>query len=189
GARGFDVFSHLIRSGDFDRFLLRPRSTALQVAARDLQLSRLGRFAQGTAVLFWAVSALSVTWTVPKAALLVGAVLSGACIFSGLFILQAVLAFWTTESLEVVNTVTYGGVETTQYPLDIYTKWFRRFFTYIIPLAAMNYFPSLAITGHADSLGTPQWVPWISPLFGFVFLLVCLRVWSFGVRHYRSTGS
>ncbi|MHC4599237.1 MAG: ABC transporter permease [Planctomycetota bacterium] len=188
-ARGFDVFSHLIRSGDFDRFLLRPRSTAFQVASRELLLTRFGRLFQGAAVLLWAISALDVTWTAPKLALLVGAILGGACIFSGLFILQATLAFWTIESLEIVNTVTYGGLETTQYPLEIYAKWFRRFFTFVIPLACMNYFPSLAITGHAGAFAVPEWVPWISPLFGFFFLVVCLRVWGFGVRHYRSTGS
>jgi ABC-2 type transport system permease protein len=30
---------------------------------------------------------------------------------------------------------------------------------------------------------------WLSPALGLVFLLVALRVWRFGVRHYRSTGS
>src|SRR5205085_540926 len=36
--RGFDVFSRTIRAGDFDRILLRPRSTAFQIAAQELQL-------------------------------------------------------------------------------------------------------------------------------------------------------
>src|SRR5262245_11977613 len=31
-ARGFDTFPNLVKTGDFDRLLLRPRSTALQVA-------------------------------------------------------------------------------------------------------------------------------------------------------------
>ena len=93
------------------------------------------------------------------------------------------------EGIEVANTLTYGGVETTQYPLTIYEKWFRRFFIFVVPLACMGYFPMLAITGHPDPLGTPAWVPWISPIVGFAFLAICLRVWRVGVRHYRSTGS
>ncbi|MHC5039806.1 MAG: ABC transporter permease, partial [Planctomycetota bacterium] len=143
-ARGFDVFSQWVKTGDFDRLLLRPRSTAFQVAAQEFQLVRIGRFTQGLAVLIWAVGALEVTWTFPKVGLIVGAILGGACIFSGLFILQATLAFWAVETLEIVNIVTYGGVETTQYPLAIYAKWFRRFFIFVVPLACMNYFPSLA---------------------------------------------
>ena len=188
-AWGFNSFDALVKSGDFDRLLLRPRRTAFQVAASQLELRRLGRLVQGTAVLVWAVTALEVEWSPAKGGLLAAAILGGACTFAGLFILHATLAFWTTEGLEVVNTLTYGGVETAQYPLAIYTKWFRRFFTFVVPLACMNYFPALAITGHRDPLGTPDWVPWLSPLTGFLFLAVCLRVWRFGVRHYRSTGS
>ena len=91
------------------------------------------------------------------------AVAGGACLFSGIFVLQATMAFWTTESLEILNTLTYGGVETAQYPVWIYRPWFRRFFTMVIPLACINYFPALAILGRAD----PS-----SPLFGRPYLEV-----------------
>jgi len=42
--RGFDLFPGMVKGGQFDRLLLRPRSTALQVAACELQLMRVGRF-------------------------------------------------------------------------------------------------------------------------------------------------
>jgi ABC-2 type transport system permease protein len=41
---------------------------------------------------------------------LISAVAGGVAFFLGLVILQAALAFWTVESLEVANTLTYGGV-------------------------------------------------------------------------------
>jgi ABC-2 type transport system permease protein len=188
-SRGFYTFDVMVKSGGFDRLLLRPRSTALQLVAQHLLISRTGRLIQGTAVLVWAVTALDVSWGVANSTLLVAAVLGGACLFTGIFVLQATMAFWTTESLEIVNTVTYGGLETAQYPIAIYATWFRRFFTFVIPLACMNYFPSVAITGGPDPLGTPAWVSWISPLAGFLFLAMALQVWKIGVRHYRSTGS
>lgn len=188
-ARGFDTFQDLVRSGDFDRFLLRPRSTALQVAAREFQLMRVGRMAQGLVALCWSLASLHVAWTLPKALLLVGGILGGACIFSGLFVLQATLAFWTVETLEIMNTVTYGGVETSQYPLTIYRPWFRSLFMVAIPLACMNYFPLHAILGRAEAFGTPAIWHWTAPLIGVLFLAVSLRVWEFGVRHYCSTGS
>jgi ABC-2 type transport system permease protein len=189
-ARGFDTFPELVKSGEFDRFLLRPRSTALQVAARELQLVRIGRFAQGLIVLLWAASALNVQWTTARLALVVFAVLGGACLFGGLFILQATLAFWTTEGLEVMNSFTYGGTQTGQYPLSIYRPWFRRFFTFIVPLACVSYFPALAILGREDPIAaSPPWFGWLAPLIGVAFLGVCLQVWKLGVRHYTSAGS
>ena len=188
-ARGFDVFSDLVRSGDFDRILLRPRSPALQVAGRELQLMRVGRLAQALFVLLWAASALEVSWTLPRLLLTLGAIAGGACLFGGLFILQATMCFWTTESLEVMNTVTYGGVQTAQYPITIYRAWFRQFFTFVVPLAAVTYFPALAIVGRADPLGTSVAFQALAPLIGVAFLAAALQVWRIGVRHYCSTGS
>lgn len=187
--RGFDTFADLVKSGEFDRLLVRPRSTALQVAGREMQLLRIGRLSQGLIVLIFGASTLHITWHPARIALLIAAILGGACLFNGLFILTATAAFWTTESLELANTVTYGGVQTAQYPLTIYRSWFRRFFTVFVPLACINYFPALAILDRPDPLGMPLFFQWTSPVVGLAFFLVSLRVWRIGVRHYRSTGS
>ena len=150
---------------------------------------RVGRFAQGLAVLGWAVSALPDPWTVPKLLLLAGVIAGGACLFYGLFVLQATLAFWTVETLEIMNTVTYGGTETGQYPLTIYRPWFRRFFTFVVPLAAMNYLPAPVLLHRPAPPGMPPLLPWLAPGVGVLFLLLALQIWKIGVRHYTSTGS
>ena len=188
-ARGFDTFGTWVKSGDFDRLLLRPRSTVLQLAGQELHLLRIGRLLQALAVLLWAQYALEIAWSAATVALATGAILSGVCLFVGLFVLQATLAFWTTEGLEIANALTNGGTETAQYPLIIYPGWFRRFFTYVVPLAGVTYLPALAILDRTDPLGSSAWFQWLSPAAGAAFLLVSLQVWRLGVRHYCSTGS
>jgi ABC-2 type transport system permease protein len=121
--------------------------------------------------------------------LLVFALVGGACLFFSLFVLQATICFFTTESLELMNTMTYGGVESAQYPIAIYAPWFRRFFTFVVPLACVSYFPLLAILGRRDPLGSPFWFQCASPAAGVAFLLAALWIWRAGVRHYTSTGS
>lgn len=110
-------------------------------------------------------------------------------LFLGLVILQATVSFWSVEGLEVGNTLTYGGVYAAQYPMTIYTEWFRGFFTFVVPLSCISYFPIVGILGIGEPLGAPQWFLYLSPVSGFVFLFASLAVWRFGVRHYRSTGS
>jgi len=188
-ARGFDTFSRMIRGGDFDRILLRPRSPALQIAGQELQTMRVGRLLQGLAILIWGSVAMGLTWTVGKALVMLFAVIGGACLFAGLFILQATLCFWTTESLEVLIIVTYGGTETAQYPVTIYRKWFRQFFTYIVPLAAVTYYPIAYVLGRTDPLGSSVAFQSLAPTIGILFLVLSLQVWKSGIRHYRSTGS
>jgi ABC-2 type transport system permease protein len=189
GVRGFDLFAGMIRSGEFDRVLLRPRTTVLQIVGREVQIMRVGRIAQALVVLLWAATALQVQWTAGRVLLMAWAVVGGAFLFSGLFVLQATLCFWTVETLELANTLTYGGVETGQYPLTIYREWFRKFFTYIVPLAAVSYFPALAILERQDPLGTTRLFQVLAPAIGFAFFGASLLVWQVGVRHYHSTGS
>jgi ABC-2 type transport system permease protein len=188
-ARGFDVFGQTVKSGEFDRILLRPRSTVLQLIGQEVTLRRIGRFVQGLAVLVFATVALNITWSADRIALLAFAIAGGVCVFLGLVVLQATSAFWTTESLEVWNAFTYGGVSMSQYPLAIYRPWFRRFFTFVIPLGCINYLPGVAILGRPDPLGTPILLQWSAPAIGPIFLAMCLQCWKIGVRHYQSTGS
>jgi ABC-2 type transport system permease protein len=188
-ARGFDLFPRMVQSGDFDRLLLRPRGTAMQVAGQELTLMRVGRLAQGGAVLFWAMASLEIALSPAALALVGGMILGGACIFYGLFVLQATLAFWTIETLEIMNTVTYGGTETAQYPLPVYRPWFRLFFTFVVPLATMNYLPASLILPRPGPLPAHPALLWASPAVGVLFLLLCFQFWKLGVRHYHSTGS
>jgi viologen exporter family transport system permease protein len=188
-AHGFDSFGNLIKSGDFDRILLRPRSAVLQLLGQELTLKRIGRLAQGSAILAWASASAGVDWSPPLAALLVAAIAGGVCLFLGLTILQATSAFWTVETLEIWNAFTYGGTYTAQYPLSIYRPWWRRFFTFVVPLACVNYLPALRLLDRPDPLGLPPLAGWFSPLAGLAFLLFSLLVWRRGVHHYLSTGS
>jgi ABC-2 type transport system permease protein len=188
-SRGLDVMGSFIREGDLDRLLLRPRSLLVQLVGHEFTLRRFGRFLQGSVVLGWAASSLAIPWSAGRIALLAASVVSGAMLWLGLLVLQATLAFWTVESLEIMNTVTYGGTETAEYPMSIYGRWFRRFFIFVVPLACASYFPVTAILGKADLPGAPLWLGWVSPAAGPLFLAASLQVFKLGVRHYTSTGS
>ena len=181
GGRGFDQFSGIIKSGDFDRFLLRPRPTALLLAGQIFELTRLGRALMGITILTYGILNVDISWTLAKMALLVGAIIGGTCLFYGILILQATLCFWTVESLEVVNTVTYGGITAAEMPLTIYPKGLRYLFTYIVPIACLELRPPERTTraqrGHSVALvgftlngssvpntGLPTLAPWRTPL-------------------------
>ena len=188
--RGFDVLgTEFLRTGAFDRVLLRPRSATLQLMAHDVRLSRAGRFAQGLLVLVIGARMAGVDWSASAIAMALWATAGGVALFFGLLVLQGAMSFWTIESLEVANVLTYGGVQAAQFPLSIYSGWFRGVLTFGVPLACVAYFPVLIILQRADPLGTPAWFGVIAPLAGFIFLGVSFLVWRFGVRHYTSTGS
>jgi ABC-2 type transport system permease protein len=188
--RGFDVLgTEFLRTGTFDRLLLRPRPLALQLMGHDVRLSRLGRLLQGLLVLVFATVQAGIAWTPGTVAIALFALAGGIALFLGILVLQGTLSFWTVESLEIANVLTYGGVQAAQYPLALYARWFRRVLTFIVPLACVAYYPALAILGKPDPLGAPAWVGMVSPLAGFAFLAAAFGAWRIGLRHYASTGS
>ncbi|MCC7147336.1 MAG: ABC-2 family transporter protein [Phycisphaeraceae bacterium] len=187
--RGFDICERLVKAGDFDRILLRPRTTVLQLMGYEVRLTRLGRTLQAVMVLTWAITSLNLAWTIDRIGLFLAAVIGGVCLFNGIFLLQATMTFWTIETLELMSIITNGSVETAQVPMAIYQPWFRRFFTYVVPLGCVSYFPVVGVLGRPDPLGSTPLFQWLSPLAGVIFMLLALQAWRVGVRHYTSTGS
>jgi len=185
-ARGFDTFSSLVANGDFDRLLVRPRSTVVQVLGSRFEFTRIGRMLQSAVVLAWSLYHLPVEWGAAKIITLVLMVAGGILIFTGIYMLAAAISFWTIQGLEIANILTDGGREMAQYPLNIYRKWVTVFFTFIIPFGCINYLPLLYILGKTRE---NEMLYMFLPLAGALFLIPCLAVWILGVRHYRSTGS
>jgi ABC-2 type transport system permease protein len=186
-SRGFDMVGpQFVKTGNFDRILLRPRSTALQITGYDFALSSAGRLAQGVLAGIVAVSLLKPHWGVFQVLLLLWGIAGGASLFFALKVFEGTLSFWTVEGLEVANTLTYGGEAAAQYPLDIYASWFRKFLIYFVPIACSLYFPVAVALGH-DTIA--PWLAALAPVTGFVFLALSLAGWRAGIAHYTSTGS
>jgi ABC-2 type transport system permease protein len=189
-ARGLEMFGpQFVKTGEFDRVLLRPRPATLQLIGFEFGFTSLGRLLQGLIALGIGVALLHLNWTMFKALLLLWAVAGGLVLFFGILLLQATLSFWTVESLEIANTLTYGGIEAAQYPLDIYAAWFRKFLIFVVPLGCVIYFPVATVLGRSDMAGIASWVGVVTPLAGFAFLWLAFGAWRVGVRHYTSTGS
>ncbi|QUH27554.1 ABC transporter permease [Vallitalea guaymasensis] len=185
-ARGFDSFSNLIRTGNFDRILVRPRGTIVQVIGSRFEFTRIGRLLQSIIVLIWALTNISIDFDLPKIIILILMIISGIFIFSGIFILAATLCFWTIQSLEIAKILTDGGREMFQYPLGIYKKWVKNFFTFVVPFGCVNYYPLMYLL---DKNNSNNILYIISPILGILFIIPCLLVWRIGVGHYKSTGS
>jgi ABC-2 type transport system permease protein len=183
-----DQFPQKIRDGSFDIVLVRPRGTLFQIVASDFATRRVARVAQGVAVLAYALSGLTIHWTLARVVVLLVSLPSAVVIFASVWTMGACLAFWTTDGGEFTNAFTYGGTTMAQYPFDVYGRWMRRLLGYFVPLAFVCYFPVLFVLGKRDPLGLPRVLEFLSPAVAAVSACVAGLVWRFAVRHYRSAG-
>lgn len=178
-----------IRLGTFDRLLVRPAPALLQIVADDFALRRFGKVLQAVTVLIGALATVGVDWTIGRVVMVPVMIVSGCALFTAIWIVTNSVAFWFTDTREAANSVTYGGSYLSQYPLGIYARWFRVLFAVVVPISFVNYLPTLYLLDRDDSLGIMSWLRFASPLVAVVALIVALRVWGLGIRHYRSTGS
>jgi ABC-2 type transport system permease protein len=188
---GFDPqrFGREIRRGTFDQMLLRPVNITAQVMGMEFVLRRIGRIILGAAIFSLALSQTHIVWTITKLIYLPIVVISMVCFFGGLFIIGATITFWTVESIEVMNILTYGGSFLIAHPMHIYGDGMRRFFTFVIPAIFLNYYPALYYLDKPDPFNFPAFAPFLSPFVGLMVLGVALAFWRFGRKHYQSTGT
>jgi len=183
-----DRLPQLIRDGNFDLMLVRPRATLFQVATSDFQLRRVGRAAMALGVLAYALTANDIEWTPLRVVVLVLAIPSGVVVFAAVWVSVVCIVFWSIEGIESANTFTYGGQYLAQYPINIFDQWLRRFLAYVVPTAFVVYFPALYVLGKEDPLGLPTGLQFLAPLAAVVSVILARFVWGFAVRHYQSAG-
>jgi ABC-2 type transport system permease protein len=104
-------------------------------------------------------------------------------------VVGATTSFWAPQAHEAVNIFSYGGQFMTSYPMHIYQEWMLSVFTFLIPMAFINYYPSLYLLGKPDPLGLPSFMPFLSPLVAIVAFRLAIAFWRKGVGRYQSTGT
>ncbi len=182
--RGFDLFASTISNGEFDRILLRPRSTILLVVSGKIEFTRFGRMLQAILMLVYGVTASGIDWNGSKCITLLLMIIGGTVIFGCLFVVYASICFFTLEGLEFMNILTDGAREFGKYPIGIYGKGVLRLCTFLVPYALFQYYPFLYLIGRVT-----DWRYMFLPILGCLFLIPCFLLWRNGVRHYQSTGS
>lgn len=176
-----------VRTGRLDQMLTKPVPLLVQVCADQFTLRRLGRITQASVVFGWA--ATYVDWTPSRVLVAVMMAISATVLFFSLFVGFSTVQFWTTDASEFANAFTYGGNTLTQYPLTIFPREVMVALSFVLPIAFVNWYPSLYLLGRDDPFGLPAWLQFCSPVAALVTLAAALLMWRTGVRHYTSTGS
>ncbi len=172
-----------VRSGDFDRFLVRPINPLFHLLADRFCHDGIGNFITGAVLIGVAMQQLGIAITPLRILYILITVISGGLIFIALNLITATSAFWIMESIPVTQMV-FNMSEFAKYPLSIYHNSIRIILTWIIPYGFVSFFPASYLLGHDVGI-----LVWLSPLVAIVFIFVAYRIWLFGLRHYSGTGS
>ncbi|RPI31141.1 MAG: ABC transporter permease [Chloroflexota bacterium] len=172
-----------IRSGGFDRFLVRPIDPLFHLLAERFCHDGIGNFLVGAVLVARSSTALGIPWTPLNLFYVVVAVLSGGGIFIALNLITATSAFWIMDSIPLTQII-FNTNDFARFPLTIYNRGIQVVLTWLIPYGFASFYPASFLLGR--DIG---WLAWASPLVAAILLLISFRVWLFGLRHYSGTGS
>jgi ABC-2 type transport system permease protein len=188
----FSFYQHreLIRTGEFDRMLVRPVHPLLQIMAGSLDLSAIGSFVPGLVLFCITYRAAAIEWRPANALFLAIVVLSGAVIEWSVYLFFSALDFWVEEeeSLGNIPDTVFRESAVLYYPVHIYSRALAFVITFVFPYAFIAYYPTLHFF-QLDVELYPRAFAYLTPLVALVSTAIAVAFWSFGLRHYQSTGT
>ena len=176
-------FPSMVRTGQLDSLLLRPRGILTQVLCSVIDPRRITCIAGGEVSLIMGIS-----WSVLKVLALIESVLMSCLLILGLFMIECIFCIHSVKSVELVNALTYGGRSACQYPVDIYPKPLKVLFSVVAPFVLTMHVPAAYILGK-PLYGWPDWTAFVTPLSGAVVFIIMVMLFNRGIKFYRSTGS
>lgn len=187
---GLRDFGDTVRSGGFDRYMLRPRGLLFQLITSNSDwFAALGHGGLGIVLFILTANRVGISWDAKTIIYYIFVVIGGVLIQGAVFLVFASLNFYLikTDSLKEVlywNLRRFAG-----YPISIFHKAIQALLIYIMPFAFVNYFPAQYLLRKKDMNLYPDVFMYIAPIIGIVLFVLAYCFWRISVRYYKSTGN
>ena len=115
--------------------------------------------------------------------------ISAILITYSLYLLVGTASFWlinTNGLSEILGQLLQTYI---QYPIHIYGSVIGLIFTFLIPIGFINYYTSAALLGKIESVMLNPRLGLLAPAVAVVFVMGAHLFWTFGLKHYKSTGT
>ncbi|MGG0646529.1 ABC-2 family transporter protein [Bacillus mycoides] len=173
-----------IRTGDFDRLLLRPVNPLFQLVSERVQQDGLGQIIVGGIVLFISSKEIGLQFNFSIILLLLLMIISSGIIFISINLFFISFSFWIVDSIALTSSV-FQLNEYAQYPINIYNKYITFVITWIIPYGFTAFYPASYIIKDKGFIHIGA----LTPLIAIISFIIAYRFWKYGIRNYTSTGN
>lgn len=173
-----------VKTGSFDRYLLRPAGVLFQIIAEKIQFDGLGEFILGIVIVCKVIISQGVTFGINKLFMLIPLCIISAIIFSSLKLIFTSFAFFMKESGEIVEMLYLIG-DFSKYPISIYPRIIKNLLVYVLPFAWVSYYPVCYLLD--KGVGMEVLIQEVITMA----IVVCVSglIFKFGVKSYESAGN
>ncbi|MBE5948964.1 MAG: ABC transporter permease [Lachnospiraceae bacterium] len=187
---GFRDFWKMIQTGNFDRFILRPRGLLFQLIFSNADwFAAVGHGSLGVVLFIISAGKVGVVWNAVTIVYYVLAVIGGVLIQGAIFLFLATLSIYLLDTGSLKEIIYYDARKFAGYPISIFHKAVQVFMIYIAPFAFVNYFPAQFLLRKGDMALFPEVYMYLTPVVGVGLYLLAYAFWRYSIRHYKSTGN
>jgi len=187
---GLRDFAHIIRAGEFDRFILRPRGLLFQLIFANADwFAAIGHGTLGITLFLVSAGKVGVVWNWQTVLYYLFAIVGGVLIQGAIFLFLATLNIYLFETGTLKELLYYNGRKFAGYPISIFPKAIQIGMIYVVPFAFVNYFPAQFLLRKADMNAFPEVFMYLTPVVGLGVYLLAYLFWRFSIRFYKSSGN
>jgi ABC-2 type transport system permease protein len=171
-----------IRLGTLDFVLLKPADSQFLVTTSRLEVARASDFLAGLALLMIALVQRGEPVTVGGVLLAGWLFVAGVTILYSLFVLVLSMAFLFVK-IDNLSYLMASIFDAARWPSSVFRGALALLFTFVIPLALMTTYPSLALLGRVGAARVA-----IATAVAVVFFALSRWSWRRAIRRYTSAG-
>jgi ABC-2 type transport system permease protein len=171
-----------IRLGTLDFVLLKPADAQFLVTTSRLEVARMSDFLAGLTLLGVALYQRGEPPTVTGVLLAIWIFAAGVVILYSLFVVVLSMAFLFVK-IDNLSYLMASIFDAARWPATIFRGALALIFTFVIPLAVMTTYPSLALLGR---VGATRFA--IATAVGVFFVALSRYAWVRAIRRYTSAG-
>jgi len=175
----------LVRTGKLDSLLLLPIDSQFAVSTKQFGLDSVMNALLGKVVVIAALIQLHVTPSIATVLLYLVALAFGVAIHYSIMLTLAAVSFWIIRAQGLVYGY-FNFLHIARYPDAIFPRWFRRIFSWVIPVVIVSNIPARLLV---KALGQPGWLMLHLIVAGSIAFLISRYFWRFALNHYSSASS
>ncbi len=187
---GLRDFGETVRSGGFDRFLLRPRGLLFQILFVNADwFAAIGHGGLGLVLFIVSAGNVGIVWDGFTVCYYLLAVFGGVLIQGAIFLVLASLNIYLLETNSLKELLYWNMRRFAGYPISIFHKIIQITMIYVVPFAFVNYFPAQFFLRKQDMGAYPTVFLYLTPVVGIGMYLAAYGFWRYSLRYYKSSGN
>ncbi len=187
---GLRDFWKIVRNGEFDRFILRPRGLLFQLIFTNADwFAAVGHGGLGITLFVISANKVGIVWNLWNVIYYLFAVAGGVLIQGAIFLFLATLNIYLLETGSLKELFYFNMRKFAGYPISIFHKGIQACMIFVVPFAFVNYFPAQYLLQKPDMAQYPAVFMYLTPVIGTGMYLLAYWFWKYSLKYYKSSGN